>query len=228
MDRIKKLLSIRCPTTILIVGWASLPVQALYAWPPMNRGLERNMNLFGWTYGGAARKAADEILNRIAKKKPELQPIVHDRPHGVAIELPGFWVITLDNVQGGVSGQVFRPGLPGFDDPAFIVKIYHYESTADLLVRYSTRDFTLYDLRVDAVYEVLKNFADHYGTPFTAGTRLTFTVRNFLPYEDGHTVSFRECTIYIQSDDELYARFSEYIGLAPADAQIVPGRSVPL
>jgi len=186
------------------------------------------MNLFGWTHGGPAKRAADEILKRIARKKPELQPIIHDRPHGVAIELPDYWVMTLDNTRDGVSGQVFRPGLPGFDDPAFIVNIYHYESTADLLVRHSTRDFTLYDLRVDAVYEVIKDFADHYGTPFTAGTRLTFTVRNFLPYEDGHTVSFRECTIYIQSDDELYARFSEYIGLAPADAQIVPGRSVPL
>ena len=186
------------------------------------------MNLFGLTHGGAAKKAADEILKRITRKNPELQPVMHDRPHGVAIELPGYWVMTLDNTHEGVSGQVFRPGLPGFDDPAFIVKIYHYESTADLLVRHSTRDFTLYDLRVDAVYDVLKDFKDHYDNAFTAGTRLTFAARNFLPYEDGHTVQFRECTVYIQSGDEVYARFAEYIGLAPAEAQIVPGRSVPV
>jgi hypothetical protein len=185
------------------------------------------MNLFGWTHGGAAKKAADEILKRVAKKNPDLHPVMHDRPHGVAIELPGYWVMTLDNVRDGVSGQVFRQELPGFDDPAFIVKIYHYESTADLLVRYSAPGFTVYDLRVDAVYEVLQDFKDHYDAPFTAGTRLTFASRNFLPYEGGHTVNFRECTIYIQDSSLVYARFADYIALAPPDAQIVPGRSVP-
>ncbi len=71
---------------------------------------------------------------------------------------------------------------------------------------------TIYDLKPDVTYEVVADIADFYGQVFQPGRRLIFVERHFLPYDDGHTVcfreehestpgSFREVRMYLQGDD---------------------------
>ena len=48
----------------------------------------------------------------------------------------------------------------------------------------------IYDLKPGVEYELLRNIVDFHGRSFSAGLRLVFRERHFLPYEDGHTVVF--------------------------------------
>lgn len=47
-----------------------------------------------------------------------------------------------------------------------------------------------------------------------AGTRLTFRERHYLPYHGGHTLMFREATLYLQDDDEVCRNFARYFKVA--------------
>jgi len=182
------------------------------------------MTLFGLGQS-PSKKAVDVILDRYRKWQPDSELTRIERHHGVTVVLIDRWVLTVDDARGGVQAQVRRPHLPGNDDPPILARIYDYQSIANTLAQYAMGKLDVYDLRVDGVYDVVKGCKDHYGNEFQAGTRLTFAQRHFLPYEGGHTVVFREATVYIQEDDELYAQFADHFALAPTEAQIVPARN---
>lgn len=50
-------------------------------------------------------------------------------------------------------------------------------------------------------------------TWFSSGETLTFVERNFLPYDDGHTIVFRERKLYLQEDEnkEIIDSFAVYV-----------------
>jgi hypothetical protein len=64
------------------------------------------------------------------------------------------------------------------------------------------------------VYEVVQHFTDHSRSAFTAGTRLTFVQRQFSPNRGGHTLCFREATIYLQEGSEVCRTFERYFAFA--------------
>lgn len=64
---------------------------------------------------------------------------------------------------------------------------------------------------------IVKKFRDCTGNEFEEGMLLHFTHRHYLPYHSGHTVYFREATMYLCDDDETVAivqnRGDEYFAL---------------
>jgi len=71
---------------------------------------------------------------------------------------------------------------------------------------------TLYTLKEGVVYLVTRSFKDYYGNEFSEGDKLTFTGRNFLPYDGGHTINFKEKALYLQEEANLdiIDAFDEY------------------
>jgi hypothetical protein len=69
-----------------------------------------------------------------------------------------------------------------------------------------------------AAIRIVKTFRDYYGDEFVEGRILHFTHRDYLPYHSGHTVHFREATIYLCDDDRTGAivqnHNEEYFALA--------------
>ena len=63
----------------------------------------------------------------------------------------------------------------------------------------------VWNLQPGAVIRIVKTFRDGAGNEFAEGTILHFTHRNYLPYHSGHTVFFREATMYLSDDDETRA-----------------------
>jgi len=63
----------------------------------------------------------------------------------------------------------------------------------------------IWNLQEGAIIRVVKTFLDCAGNKFTEGRILHFTGRDYLPYHSGHTVFFREATIYLCDDDETSA-----------------------
>jgi len=59
-----------------------------------------------------------------------------------------------------------------------------------LLGLYSS--MTIYDLNPGAEYKVVTSIQDFHGSVFTEGQRLRFVERQYLPYDDGHTLIFTE------------------------------------
>ncbi len=59
----------------------------------------------------------------------------------------------------------------------------------------------VYTLRRGRVYRVLRDFSDFYGYRFSSGERLTFSNRQFLPHDGGHTVVFLERRLYLQEQE---------------------------
>lgn len=57
-------------------------------------------------------------------------------------------------------------------------------------------------LTTGAAIRILQNFRDCAGGEFTEGQILHFTHRDFLPYHGGHTVFFKEATMYLCDNDE--------------------------
>lgn len=53
-------------------------------------------------------------------------------------------------------------------------------------------------------------------TWFSSGETLTFVERNFLPYDGGHTIVFRERKLYLQEDEnkEIIDSFAVYVSRA--------------
>lgn len=74
-------------------------------------------------------------------------------------------------------------------------------------------ELTIYILQPGHCYEVKQTFQDYYGNTFTAGERLTFQQRHFLPYDGGHTVMFVEKTLYLQEEVNraILDGFSDYL-----------------
>jgi hypothetical protein len=79
----------------------------------------------------------------------------------------------------------------------------------------------LHQLERSARYRVLRAFQDYYRNAFGEGEILTFVERHFLPYHGGHTLIFKERTLYLQEDEnaELINSFGLYlqrVSVAPA------------
>jgi len=75
----------------------------------------------------------------------------------------------------------------------------------------------IWNLTPGAAVRIVKKFRDCTGNEFSEGRILHFTHRNYLPYHSGHTVYFREVTMYLCDDDETSAivqnRGGEYFAL---------------
>ena len=56
-----------------------------------------------------------------------------------------------------------------------------------------------------AVIRVVKTFRDCAGNEFAQGRIVHFKDRDYLPYHSGHTVFFREATMYLCDNDETSA-----------------------
>ncbi|HEU4743965.1 MAG TPA: hypothetical protein VFS61_01970 [Anaerolineales bacterium] len=56
------------------------------------------------------------------------------------------------------------------------------------------------DLREGFHYRIQRDFADFHHQQFTQGELLTFVESHFLPYHGGHTVVFKEKTLYLQEE----------------------------
>ncbi len=69
----------------------------------------------------------------------------------------------------------------------------------------------IWNLPKGATIRVVQTFRDYAGTEYVEGTILHFTHRNYLPYHAGHTVYFRESTMYLCDNDETGA-FAENRG----------------
>jgi hypothetical protein len=61
------------------------------------------------------------------------------------------------------------------------------------------------NLEAGNAIRIVKKFRDCTGTEFEAGRILHFVRRDFLPYHSGHTVYFREATVYLCDDDATSA-----------------------
>ncbi len=76
-------------------------------------------------------------------------------------------------------------------------------------------ELTVHRLKAGQRYTVVRAFQDYYANAFSPGEQLTFVEQNFLPYDDGHTLVFRddrgERRMYVQGGTELYANFGRLI-----------------
>lgn len=60
---------------------------------------------------------------------------------------------------------------------------------------------TIDRLERSAHYQVCQTFHDFYHNLFKEGEILTFVERSFLPYHGGHTIVFKEKTLYLHEDE---------------------------
>ena len=77
------------------------------------------------------------------------------------------------------------------------------------------RQLTVYSLEKGRRYRIARDFTDFFGNCFAAGEELVFESRDFLPYEDGHTLHFKGRGMWIKGGSEPYARFGLLV--EPAD-----------
>lgn len=75
---------------------------------------------------------------------------------------------------------------------------------------------TIYTLEKGAAYVVRRAFTDFYGNAFSPGEVLTYEERHFLPYHGGHTIVFKERSIYLQEEEnaDLIDSFADYLSRA--------------
>ena len=64
---------------------------------------------------------------------------------------------------------------------------------------------TIWDLSAGKAIRIVKTFRDVTGTEYAEGTVLHFKSRDYLPYHDGHTVYFKEATMYLCDADDTGA-----------------------
>jgi hypothetical protein len=74
---------------------------------------------------------------------------------------------------------------------------------------------SIHTLRPGVVYVVVKPFQDYHGDRFEPGARLTFVGRSFMPYHGGHTLTFRERTMWLQETDDrdLIDAFDQHLAV---------------
>jgi len=63
----------------------------------------------------------------------------------------------------------------------------------------------VWNLKPGAAIRIVKTFRDRTDNEFAEGRVLHFIGRHYLPYHSGHTVYFREATMYLCDDDETSA-----------------------
>ena len=74
----------------------------------------------------------------------------------------------------------------------------------------------IYTLEKGATYVVTRTFTDCYGNVFSPGELLTYVERHFLPYHGGHTIVFKERSVYLQEDEnqDIIDSFGVYLSRA--------------
>lgn len=74
----------------------------------------------------------------------------------------------------------------------------------------------IYTLEEGATCTVRRRFADFYGSVFLPGETLTYAERHFLPYHGGHTIVFKERSIFLQeqANAEIIDSLAEYLSRA--------------
>jgi hypothetical protein len=72
---------------------------------------------------------------------------------------------------------------------------------------------TIYRMIPGTRYQVKQSFTDYYGNSFERNEILRFKERHFLPYEGGHTIVFKERSLYLQEERNqgIVEHFSDYI-----------------
>lgn len=136
----------------------------------------------------------------------------NSRPGEAYLGLSDQWLVILEKRAGGVDLQVRdregnwgRRRLRSVDDLGAC-----WDEIREAVRRWAVR-VTVHGLRPGARYRVVRSFEDFYRNAFAAGEELTFASGAFLPYEGGHTLTFRERTMYVRDDTDLYARFGLFL-----------------
>jgi len=172
-----------------------------------------------WSDRLTAAAAARQLAGRLRALTPDLQWVLDDRETAhSSLALANRMIVRLEDHVDGVEARVIEPGQPGDDDPPILLRAaYDITNLAHSLswrARVAPGTVVLHALRANAVYEVLQDFTDHHGHAFSVGARLTFVQRQFLPYHGGHTLCFREATIYLQEDSEVCRAFERFFAVA--------------
>ncbi len=163
--------------------------------------------------------AASQIVASLKSEAPQIPwRVEHSDPQRPSIAAPDRWTLILEDCREGARAHLAEPDEPGKDMPPFLLRApYDAKNLVHMLAAKTTMEpgsVVIYWLRLDAAYEIASTFTDHYGTVFSAGTRLTFRERHYLPYHGGHTLMFREATLYLQDDDEVCRNFARYFKVA--------------
>jgi len=181
--------------------------------------LSRLKDFFSGRFTAGA--AASQIVASLKSEAPQISwNVDRSDPQRPRIAAPGRWTLTLENCRNGAEAHLAEPTEPGRDLPPFLLRApYDAKSLVYTLAAKALMEpgsVSIYWLRLDAVYEVSTAFTDHYGTAFATGTRLTFRERHYLPYHGGHTLIFREASVYLQDDDEPCRNFGRHFRVAKA------------
>lgn len=166
-----------------------------------------------------AAAVAHQLAELLRALTPDLTwELDHRDPSHSSLTLADRMIVRLDERGDGVKARVVEPRQPGDDDPPILLRAaYDVTNLAHALswrARVAPGTVVLHALRANAVYEVAEGFTDNHGQAFATGTRLTFVQRQFLPYHGGHTLCFREATIYLQEDEEVCRAFDRYFAFA--------------
>jgi hypothetical protein len=126
---------------------------------------------------------------------------------GCSIGVPSRSVIQVDEIVDGVSVSLQDPELrerklwfAAHDEEELHLVLERVVSSA----RAWADRLSILQLGRRA-YRVRRSFGDFYGSPFAEGEVLHFVERKFLPYHGGHTIVFRERSLFVQ--EEVNASF---------------------
>jgi hypothetical protein len=118
----------------------------------------------------------------------------------------------------GPQAQIVVYRQPGDDPPPWLLRtssdVAELVRTLIVDARDTEQQLTVSRLRARAVYEIRRDFVDHSGTVFHAGTRLTFRERRFAPHDDDHTLVFEEGVVCTTETSDLIERFDRYFAVA--------------
>ncbi|MBK9927445.1 MAG: DUF3601 domain-containing protein [Anaerolineales bacterium] len=83
-------------------------------------------------------------------------------------------------------------------------------------------DLTIYTLEEGVVYIVTKPFQDYYNNSFNVGEKFTYASRNFSPYQGGHTIVFKERSLYLheEANVNIIDAFHEYFQIHDASKRV--------
>jgi hypothetical protein len=134
------------------------------------------------------------------------------------VELPHRWIVRFRDGTDGPQAQIVVYRQPGDDPPPWPLRtssdVAELVRTLIVDARDTEQQLTVYRLRARAVYEILRDFVDHSGAVFHAGTRLTFRERRFGAHDDGHTLVFNEGVACATGTSDLIERFDRYFVVA--------------
>jgi hypothetical protein len=176
--------------------------------------------LFACFFGRmTARAAAKKVAAALRAQAPEIRwrSCVQGR-RTYWVEVPHRWILRFRDGADGPHAQIVVYRQPGDDPPPWPLR--DSSDVAELVrmlivdARDTEQQLTVYRLRARAVYEILRDFVDHSGTAFHAGTRLTFRERHFRPHDYGHILVFDEGFVYATRTSDLIERFDRYLAVA--------------